>query len=123
MNQNSNKVKKVVLVFLCMTAMLLIFAACGGSSLVGQWVAVEEGGHPVPDDEMFGFDLSRNGTGIVREEWRGEVWEDEVTWSSDNGVLTLTDDRGPISWAYRISGRRLYLYDVDGSVDAIFVRQ
>jgi len=122
--KQTNKISKVMMVFLCMTALLLFFAACGGSSLVGQWVVVEEGGHPMHADERLEMSFSRNGTGTLTEEWRGEVWVDEFTWSSDNGVLTINyDEWGSDSGPYRINRRRLYLYDDSGQAHTVLERR
>jgi len=122
--KNNGLIKKILMISLCVFSALFIFTACGGSSLVGRWVAVEEGGQPLSADERLELNLSRNGTGTLTEEWRGEVWVDDLTWSSNNGIFTFTtEDWGSESGPYRISGRRLYLYDDAGRAHTVFERR
>jgi len=116
--------KKVMMVVLCMVAALFILVACGGGSspLVGRWSVVEVGGMEMPEDMDVVFYFSSDGTGTIEEDVLGDTWEESITWSTDNGTLTITDDWDTDSGPYRISGRRLYLYD-DGEVYMILERQ
>jgi len=117
--------KKVMMIVLTMIITLFIFAACGGgnSPLVGRWDAIEIDGMEMPEGVGMEIYFSSDGTGIITEDIFGDTYEEHITWSSDDGIVTITDDWGTDSGRYRVNGRRLYLYDDTDSVFMILERQ
>jgi predicted small secreted protein len=97
---------------------LFILAACGGNSLVGTWEGSGEMTGATAEflsDGTLVFTYSRGGRGYVGE------------WSSEGGRLITTagfdfTNRGPIAWAYEISGNALTMQRDGGPTQWVFHR-